>query len=168
MEPNYWLPSGAAREHTTEHTHCAACSRIPLFTLHARTRQTRHTHQTARTHITHSARAGTLHTAHTHAHSTHIFHATHTRLSPRAKPACPVRPTLTPPTCTPPPATGGPWHCPSPSSLTPRPWGTRWTAVASPRQKREGTSTCFSQDRDLEAFTCANTSALQVCIARHL
>lgn len=166
MEPNYWLPSGAAREHTTEHTHCAACSRIPLFTLHARTRQTRHTHQTARTHITHSARAGTLHTAHTHAHSTHIFHA---HLSePTCKTHVPSTAHAHATYVHPPPATGGPWHCPSPSSLTPRPWGTRWTAVASPRQKRWGTSTCFSRDRDLEAFTCANTSALQVCIARHL
>lgn len=144
---------------TVRRVHAYHCS--PYTPTHAKhtTHATHATHHTQRTcrYVTHSSHACTQHT-----HIPRTLVGAHVQ-NPRAQYGPRSRHLRAPP-----PATGGPWHSPSPSSLTPPPWGTRWTAVASPRQKREGTSTCFSRDRDLEAFTCANTSALQVCIARHL
>lgn len=80
---------------TVRRVHAYHCS--PYMPTHAK--HATHTRQHA--HTSHTAHVQVRYTQLTRMHTAHTY-STHTCLSPRAKPTCPVRPTLTPPTCTPP------------------------------------------------------------------
>lgn len=73
MEPNYWPPSGAMCEHTTEHTNHAASSHLPLFILHAHPTHPHTPHTSACILLTsHTVHVQIHYTCLTHVHTAYV------------------------------------------------------------------------------------------------